>query len=203
MKRKNKNQNQNQNQKQKNQKRKKLFAEFAPLAAVVVLAAVLVTGLWRDPAPAVPTPPKLVDNMLPDFNLADLHDPEKFHNDSVFEGKIALVNVFATWCGPCEREHPYLVKLAETQRIPIYGVNFQDQRENAIGWLSEKGNPYRVVMSDPDGRAAVSWGIYAVPETLLIDEKGVIHYRLKSVLTEEIWQQKILPLVESLEKGSS
>ena len=95
---------------------------------------------------------------------------------ALLRGKPVLLNVWATWCLPCREEHPVLLELSRSGAVPIYGMDYKDQREDALSLLSESGNPYVQCTSDADGRVAIDYGVYGVPETYLIDREGVIRY---------------------------
>ena len=179
---------------------KRVWPGFVPFVFIILFITLLFQGLWREP---IFSTSGLVDHALPDFHLPDLMDPEMFYNKSQITGKISIMNVWATWCSPCAQEHPFLVQLAKSNDIPIYGLNYHDERENAIKWLQEKGNPYHAVLFDPNGQTGIDFGIIGVPETFIIDEHGVIRYRFQGILTEAVWQEKLLPMIESLKNGKN
>ena len=168
-----------------------------PLAVFVVLVAFLAIGLGHDPH-TVPSP--LIDKPAPDFRLAQLQEPTKTFTAQEMRGKVWLLNVWASWCVSCRDEHPLLVELARTGTVPLYGLNYKDTREDALAWLGESGNPYLLSASDTDGRIGIEYGVYGVPETYVIDKGGVIRYKQIGPVTPEILQNKILPLVEQLNK---
>ncbi|MFC4626347.1 DsbE family thiol:disulfide interchange protein [Daeguia caeni] len=101
-------------------------------------------------------------------------------------GKLTLVNVWASWCAPCRQEHPLLMELARDDRIRIVGLNYKDKPENARRFLGELGNPYVAVGADSDGRTAIEWGVYGVPETFLVDQSGKIIFKHVGPLTAEV-----------------
>ena len=168
-----------------------------PLVIFLVLVAFLAMGLRRGYDPhELPSP--LVNKPAPSFRLAQLQDPSKTFSADDMRGQVWLLNVWASWCVSCRDEHPFLVELARTGTIPIYGLNWKDRREDALGWLSELGNPYVVSVSDLDGRIAIDYGVYGAPETFLIDRDGIIRYKQIGPITEEAWQKEILPRVRQL-----
>ena len=112
-----------------------------------------------------------------------------------YEGQMALVNVWATWCIGCRQEHNYLLKLASEIDIPIYGLNWRDRRANALSWLQQLGDPYVASAYDEDGRVGIDWGVYGAPETFLISPDGVILYKHISPMTEEVWQKEFQPRI--------
>lgn len=116
---------------------------------------------------------------------------------SVAEGKLAIVNVWASWCGPCRQEHPLLVELGKDEAFSIYGVNYKDRRENALRFLGQLGNPYDAVGVDPKGRGAIEWGVYGIPETFIVGRDGTILAKHVGPLTPEAVEKTIRPLLTS------
>jgi cytochrome c biogenesis protein CcmG, thiol:disulfide interchange protein DsbE len=168
-----------------------------PLALFVVLVALLAVGLGHDPH-TVPSP--LINKSAPDFRLAQLHEPTKSFTAKEMQGKVWLLNVWASWCVSCRDEHPLLVKLASSQTVPVYGLNYKDTREDALAWLEESGNPYVLSATDTDGRVGIEYGVYGVPETYLIDKQGVIRHKQIGPITPAILEKEILPMVKELNK---
>jgi len=166
-----------------------------PLVLFIGLVAFLAIGLGRDPH-EVPSP--LINKPAPNFQLAQLHDPSKQFSATEMRGKVWLLNVWASWCVSCREEHPVLVQLSRTGSVPIYGLNWKDQRQDAISWLSELGNPYVLSVSDSEGRVAIDYGVYGAPETYLIDKNGVIRFKQIGPIDQDILDKKILPLVKQL-----
>ena len=109
-----------------------------------------------------------------------------------------LLNVFASWCGPCLVEHPILVNFAKTSDIPILGFNYKDKPQAAVQWLNRHGDPYERVVLDIDGRVGLDYGVYGVPETFLIDGRGFIRYKKIGPLTQADVSEDILPLIQEL-----
>ena len=114
---------------------------------------------------------------------------------SVQEGKLAIVNVWASWCGPCRQEHPLLVELGKDEAFSIYGINYKDRRENALRFLGQLGNPYDAVGVDPKGRGAIEWGVYGIPETFIVGKDGTILAKHVGPLTPEAVEKTIRPLL--------
>jgi cytochrome c biogenesis protein CcmG/thiol:disulfide interchange protein DsbE len=168
-----------------------------PLALFLVLVVFLAIGLSRDPR-EVPSP--LVNKPAPAFVLPQLSDSERSFKSEEMRGKVWLLNVWASWCAACRDEHPLLVELARTGFVPIYGLNYKDERRNALAWLDEFGDPYTLSLADADGRVGIDYGVYGVPETFVIDRNGVIRYKQIGPVTAEALQQKIIPLVKELQK---
>jgi cytochrome c biogenesis protein CcmG/thiol:disulfide interchange protein DsbE len=109
--------------------------------------------------------------------------------------------VWASWCVACRQEHPVLLDLARNGSVPLYGLNYKDRREDGLPWLKQMGDPYVLSIHDFDGRLGIDYGVYGVPETFLIDKKGVIRYKRIGPLTDEIVKEKILPLVSELNRA--
>jgi len=167
-----------------------------PVALFTVLAAGFYAGIGSDSA-VLPSP--LIDRPAPRFALPPLAGSEHGFSSADLEGKVSLVNIFASWCGPCRTEHPVLNALAQSKRLPIYGINYKDKPAAARAWIAELGNPYARIGVD-DGRVAIEWGVYGVPETFVVDRAGRIRYKHVGPLTQADVEQTILPLVASLEK---
>lgn len=167
-----------------------------PLALFLALAGVFLAQLLsgRDvsvvpsaligrPAPDTPLPP-LEGSGLPGFE------------PSQFDGKVTLVNVWASWCAPCRLEHPLLMRIAQDERIAIAGLNYKDRPENARRFLGELGNPYSAIGVDDSGRAAIEWGVYGVPETFLVGRDGTILYKHVGPITDEIAATRLQPEID-------
>jgi cytochrome c biogenesis protein CcmG, thiol:disulfide interchange protein DsbE len=173
---------------------------LVPLALFLAMAALLYRGLGIDPR-LVPSP--LVGKSAPQFSLTRLEDPSATLSNSDFTGQVSLLNVWATWCVSCRAEHQVLMQLAAGGQVPIYGLNYKDDRPAALRWLEQFGDPYRANAYDADGRVGIDWGVYGTPETFVIDKRGVIRHKYTGPLTQEIVQRELLPLVKQLraEKG--
>ena len=166
-----------------------------PLGLFLILAVFLGVGLTLNPR-EVPSP--LIGKPAPHFQLPQLHDAEKTFSQKDMLGKVWVLNVWASWCGPCREEHPLWVDLAKAKVVPIYGLNYKDKRADSIAWLQRYGDPYVLSVSDTQGRIGIDYGVYGVPETYVIDGKGVIRYKRIGPVTKQILQEKILPLVRQL-----
>lgn len=166
-----------------------------PLAAFVVLTGFLFKGLWLDPR-LVPSP--LIDKPAPPFRLTQVADAGKTISRDDMLGKVWLLNVWASWCITCREEHPLLVELAKTGIAPIYGLCYKDTRVDALKTLDRLGNPYQASAFDADGRIGIDYGVYAVPETFVIDKTGTIRYKQIGALTPEALHDKIVPLIKKL-----
>lgn len=166
-----------------------------PLVVFVVMVVFLGVGLTLNPR-EVPSP--LINKPAPAFQLPQLHAPDKTFAQKDMLGKVWMLNVWASWCVACREEHPHLVELARSGVVPIYGLNYKDERADGIAWLARFGNPYQLSAYDRDGRIGIDYGVYGVPETYLIDKAGVIRYKRIGIVSPEIVRDKILPLVKEL-----
>jgi cytochrome c biogenesis protein CcmG/thiol:disulfide interchange protein DsbE len=166
-----------------------------PLAVFAVLVAFLGIGLTLNPR-EVPSP--LINKPAPAFSLPQLEVPGRTISPQDLRGKVWLLNVWASWCVSCREEHPVLLDLAKSGVVPIYGLNYKDQRKDALAWLGSFGNPYTLSISDAEGLVGIDYGVYGVPETFVIDKSGMIRYKQIGPVTPEALREKILPLVRQL-----
>jgi cytochrome c biogenesis protein CcmG/thiol:disulfide interchange protein DsbE len=160
-----------------------------PLVAFLALAALFFFRLGSGDPSRVPS--ALIGHKAPASNLPPLdgltHDgaPIPGLTADTFKGKVSIVNVWASWCVPCHDEVPFLAKLGEDKRIQLVGINYKDQADNARRFLNRYGNPFAVVGADTNGRAAIDWGVYGVPETFVVGRDGRIAYKLIGPITAE------------------
>jgi cytochrome c biogenesis protein CcmG/thiol:disulfide interchange protein DsbE len=168
-----------------------------PLVLFIGLVVFLALGLKRDPH-EIPSP--LINKPTPAFSLPQLRDPTKTFSAAEMRGKVWILNVWASWCVTCRDEHPLLVEYAKTKAVPIYGLNWKDQREDALAWLDELGDPYVVSAADIDGRVAIDYGVYGAPETYVIDQAGTIRFKQIGPVTPDVWNKQVLPLVQELNR---
>ena len=168
-----------------------------PLVVFVVLVGFLWKGLALNPS-EVPSP--LIDKPAPAFSLQELENPAAKIGPADLRGKVWLLNVWASWCVSCREEHPVLLRFSKTGEVPIYGLNYKDQREDALRWLQQFGNPYVANGFDTDGQVGIDYGVYGVPETYVVDSSGTILYRYAGPLTSSDLENKILPLLKGGKK---
>jgi len=169
-----------------------------PFGIFVLLVALLGVGLSLNPR-EVPSP--LIGKAAPPFELPQLHDGSKTFSPREMQGKVWILNVWASWCAACRDEHPVLADFAKTGLAPLYGLNYKDQREDAIAWLKRFGDPYQASIADSEGRVGIDYGVYGVPETYVIDRQGVIRYKRIGPVTPDILQKKIVPLIHELNQA--
>jgi cytochrome c biogenesis protein CcmG/thiol:disulfide interchange protein DsbE len=171
-----------------------------PLGVFIALVLLLGAGLGLNPR-LVPSP--LVGKPLPEFTLELLRDPQRSLTRADLTGKVSLLNAWATWCVECRREHPVLVAIAREGKVPVYGLNYKDQRPDALQWLARLGDPYVASGFDADGRVGIDLGVYGLPETFLIDTHGTIVHKHIGPISPEIWESEFVPVIERLQSGSS
>ncbi|MDH5666600.1 MAG: DsbE family thiol:disulfide interchange protein [Nitrospira sp.] len=167
-----------------------------PLTIFGIMLGFLAVGLTLNPR-EIPSP--LVGKAAPVFSLPQLHEQDKVFSPDDMKGQVWLLNFWASWCSGCRTEHPVLMDLANSGLVPIYGVDYKDQRGEALAWLDEWGNPYPIVAVDAAGRVGIDYGVYGVPETYVIDKQGLIRYKQIGPLDDETVEKKILPLVKELQ----
>jgi len=187
------------------------------VGAFAGLVALLAVGLGMDPRD-VPSP--LVGKPAPAFTLNQLAEPEKTLSPKDMQGKVWLLNVWASWCVSCRQEHPVLVEFSKTAGVPLVGLNYKEVRgdgefdmskmpageekklafQRAGKWLGQHGNPYTLTVMDLDGRVGIDYGVYGVPETYVIDKAGVIRMKHTGPISPDVLGQKIMPLLAELNK---
>jgi len=143
-------------------------------------------------------PSNLLNKNVPKFVTNSLIKKEKFVSSEEFGNEIVLVNFFATWCKPCLDEHNYIKRFSNEKKIRIIGINYKDNKQAAIKWLNKLGNPYSDIPMDESGKIAIDWGVYGIPETFVINSKGIIKYKHIGPITEKIYK-KINLLIEKIE----
>lgn len=171
---------------------------IAPIIVVLIMIGVFIKGLGNDPS-VLPSP--YIGNAAPAFDLPQLEDPAKRVSNADFEGKVVLLNVWATWCVGCRQEHGFLLSLARDKVIPIYGLNWRDRREDAMQWLTQLGDPYVASGFDGDGRAGIDWGVYGAPETFLVAADGTVIYKFLGPLGPDVWRAEFEPRIRELAGG--
>lgn len=183
-------------------------------AALVVLLAI---GLNLNPRD-VPSP--LVGKPAPAFSLNVLAKPDTTLGPKDMQGKVWLLNVWASWCISCRQEHPVLVNFSKSSKVPLVGLNYKEVRgdgefdmgkisaadekklafQRAEQWLATHGDPYTLTVMDLDGRVGIDYGVYGVPETYVIDKAGIIRMKHTGPITPDVLSGKILPLIAELDK---
>ncbi|UCD67123.1 MAG: DsbE family thiol:disulfide interchange protein [Betaproteobacteria bacterium] len=167
---------------------------FFPWFVLIGLTALIAVGLTVDPS--LVTRP--LDKPAPAFSLPQVIDAGAMMGNTDWNQRVVVLNVWASWCVSCRLEHEVLMKLARSDEVPVYGLNYKDQRHDAVRWLEYYGNPYVASAFDADGRVGVALGVYGVPETFVIDGEGIIRYRHTGPIDERAVTEEIMPLLQEL-----
>ena len=165
------------------------------LVVFVALALMLGWALNHDPREL---PSALLDKPVPQFSLPPVKGRSLGLAAANLSGEVSLVNAFASWCVACREEHPVFMQLAKRRTLPIHGFNYKDKPEDAARWLDGMGDPYTRTGADIDGRVAIDWGVYGVPETFVVDARGRIAFKQVGPMTPETLDGTMLPLVARL-----
>ena len=177
-----------------------MIGRILPIAVFVLLGVLLAVGLKiADHKTELPSP--LIGKPMPAFTLPLLGQEDVIVNSQDLIGELFLVNFWASWCVTCRVEHPVIEELAKTGAIRIVGLNFRDETADAQAWLQRFGNPYTMIIQDYSGRTSIDFGVYAAPETFLVDENGIIVFKQLGALTPAVIEQEILPRIA--QTGSS
>ncbi len=173
------------------------MAKVSPLVALpplifAGLAVLFYVGMFREDPDALPS--AVAGAPAPPVVLQTLGDKVPFDDAALRQPGVKLVNFWASWCAPCRVEHPKLEQLA-AEGIPILGVNYKDEPDKALRFLSELGDPYAALGADGPGRMALDWGLYGVPETYVIDGDGTVILRFAGPITESVLEQTIRPAI--------
>jgi cytochrome c biogenesis protein CcmG, thiol:disulfide interchange protein DsbE len=166
-----------------------------PVALFAVLVAAFAIGLRHDPHLL---PSALIDRPAPDFALPGLYESANGLTRNDLDGRVTLVNFFASWCAPCREEHTELMALGRLPGITLDGIAYKDRPEEARRFLERLGDPFGHIAVDRNGTTAIDFGVYGVPETYVVDPTGHIRYRQVGPLTAEDVKTQILPLVQRL-----
>ena len=175
--------------------KKKLLIIPSILFLSILLTFFYLLIIERDPS-AIPS--NLLDKNIPKFETESLLRKERFISSKEFGNEIILVNFFATWCLPCRDEHIYIKRFSNEKGIRVIGINYKDNSKKTIQWLKNLGNPYSNIPIDKNGRIAIDWGVYGIPETFVVSSKGIIKYRHIGPITKQIYE-KINLLIEEIE----
>ena len=177
-----------------------MILRLLPLVVFVALAAFLARGLSLDPG-KLPSP--LIDKPVPAFSLPTFAPEQGAFEPESMLGQVWLLNVWASWCGPCVQEHPLITELAETTEVPVIGLNYKDGNQESRQWLQRFGNPFDRVLADRDGRVGIDWGVYGVPETFVIDAAGRVRYKHVGPIDRETLDNTLRPILDELESAPS
>jgi cytochrome c biogenesis protein CcmG/thiol:disulfide interchange protein DsbE len=177
------------------------MSRLLPLFGFLVLVGLFGFGIWwntQHDQHEIVSP--LIDKPAPAFALPVLDDAGRTVSKASLLGKPYFLNVFASWCIECVHEHPLLMTEVKQLGLPLVGFNYKDDPQAATAWLAEHGNPFDVIVADREGRSAIDFGVYAAPETFLVDAKGVIRYKRIGPITPEVIDREIRPALAALAK---
>ena len=169
-----------------------------PLIVFSFIVVAFAIGLTMNPREI---PSALIGKPVPQFDLQPVKGRSAGLASGDLKGEVSMVNVWASWCTECRMEHPMLMDLAKRNIAPIHGLNYKDRPEDAQNWLEDLGDPYTRTGADIDGRVAIDWGVYGVPETFVVDRAGRIAYKHIGAINAKVLEEKILPFVRAL-KGT-
>ena len=169
-----------------------MIGRLLPVLIFIALGVLLAVGLTiADKKTELPSP--LIGKSVPEFTLPVLGDSSQTVSRQDLLGEPYLLNVWASWCVTCRVEHPFIEELAASGKVKVVGLNYRDEEADALGWLDRFGNPYALNMADISGRTAIDFGVYAAPESFLVNEEGIIVFKQIGALTPEIIDEEILP----------
>jgi cytochrome c biogenesis protein CcmG/thiol:disulfide interchange protein DsbE len=170
-----------------------------PVAAFGMLAYLLFDSLYAPPHDQLPS--ALLGKPAPSFSLPPLDSAAAFNRGDLTAGHVTVLNVWASWCVPCRLEAPVLNRLKQIGGVALYGLVYKDKPERARQFLRETGNPFSRINLDSRGRAAIDWGVYDVPETFVIDRRGVVRLRYSGPITDDVLSHVLLPAIEKARRG--
>tara|TARA_Y100001960_G_scaffold164084_1_gene172297 strand:+ start:70 stop:600 length:531 start_codon:yes stop_codon:yes gene_type:complete len=175
--------------------KKKLFIIPSLIFLLILSTFFYLLIIERNPSDI---PSNLLNKNVPNFETELLFNDKKFISSEEFGNEIVLVNFFATWCLPCREEHVYIKRFSDDKKIRVIGINYKDNNKKTIQWLKNLGNPYSNVLIDKNGKIAIDWGVYGIPETFIVSSKGIIKYRHVGQVTKKIYK-KINLLIKEIE----
>lgn len=176
---------------------KRYVAALVPLAVFLVMAGLFAVSVFRGQPWVLSS--AMVGKPVPEFILPSAFPGGRHLADEDLKGHVSVVNVFASWCVPCQAEQPVLEKLGRDTGVPLYGINYKDQSADVDAWLEKHGNPFQAVGFDARGRVSIDWGVYGVPETFVVDKKGIIRLRHVGPVTPQDAETLFKPLFKRLE----
>jgi len=173
-----------------------------PITVFIALTVLFVVGLNSGDPGKLPS--VLINKPVPEFtlpSLPELKGPDGsvpgFASQDLAKGRVSIVNVWASWCIPCHQEHPFLVTLNEKSGAPLFGLNYKDKATPARRFLGRYGNPYVAVGVDANGKTAIDWGVYGVPETFIISGAGKIVYKHVGPINNDVIAKKLMPVIRA------
>ena len=167
--------------------------KFIPLAIFAILLVFLYVGLGKD-TKKIPSP--FIDKPFPNLMMIDYHTSESDLIKNKFKNDWTLVNFWASWCTTCRTEHPVLMQIKERGEVQMLGVNYKDDKQDADKFLTHDGNPFDIIALDKNGNIGLNLGVYAMPESFLVDDKGIIRHKHLGEMTLKIWKEEFLPFIK-------
>jgi len=172
-----------------------MIRALLPLGLFLLIGIAFAIGLTKDPRRMSS---ELIDQPFPDFALSELHDETETLTQEMLSGQVSLINVFGSWCVACNVEHPILMDIASRKDVNLIGMDWRDERPKAKRWLAERGDPYVKIIFDDESILAIKLGVTGAPESFITDKTGNIRYKHVGVITPEIWQETLLPIIATL-----
>lgn len=166
--------------------------KFIPIGIAIVIFVFLFLSIGKD-TKIIPSP--FINKPFPQLTVVDYDTGNKFDIRSQFKGW-TLVNFWASWCVTCRAEHPMLIDIANTKQVKMLGVNYKDTKADSGKFLQQSGRPFETIVFDNEGRVGIELGVYAMPESFLVDSKGIIRYKHLGAITPQVWQEKFLPFIK-------
>jgi len=166
-----------------------------PMAVFAAIALALGVGLTLRPDVI---PSALIGKPVPEFDLPPVKGSALGLSSNDLRAEVTLINVWASWCTECRREHPLFMELERLGIVPVHGLNYKDEPDDARKWLDSLGDPYTRNGADRDGRVGIEWGVYGVPETFVVDAEGRIAYKHIGAVDERVLRETLVPLIEDL-----
>ena len=167
--------------------------KFIPLIVFVVIAIILYFSL-NATSNKLPSP--LMGKMFPNIEAEVFYSDESVLLTDLFSDNITLVNVWASWCPTCRQEHQMMMKIANNKDLQLIGINYKDTRSDGEKYLEVMGNPFDVIVFDPSGKIGLNLGVYATPETFLVNQQGVILYKYIGAIDSKIWEEGFIPHIK-------
>ena len=169
--------------------------KIIPLVIFIIIGIFLFLSLNSNPN-KLPSP--LIGKMLPELEGKDFYTNEKVKLNDLMDNELTLVNVWASWCVTCRKEHQMIMNIAKNESLQLIGINYKDQKKDGQKYLKIMGNPFDEIIFDPEGRIGMELGVYATPETFLINKDGLIVYKHIGEITPEVWNQNFLVQLKTL-----
>ena len=174
-----------------------MLRALLPLGLFLLIGLAFAVGLTKDPRNL---PSEMIDRAFPEFELTELYDEAEILTVKMFKGQVSLINVFGSWCVSCNVEHPVLMDIAKSGEAVLIGMDWRDERVKAKRWLAKRGNPYAKVIFDDESVLAIKLGVTGAPESFITDKTGNIRYKHAGIITPEIWERDLRPLIKSLQE---